>query len=171
MDTYEVTVGRYQPNLRHKVVGAFWFAAVFFVFRLGWAVLLPSKTERSRGLSSLAIELGFLSLVWGLGMAFLSPIWKRLGRDLKLDYRLLVDADSITAVFPISKHRQSRKVVRKGMVRSIFEIKAASFRPGGIGISERKEFAARMLGFVFVPNTLPEFDKVRSLAESWLLSD
>ncbi len=52
-------------------------------------------------------------------------------------------------------------VVRKGMVRSIFRI------PGGIGVSERSQFGARMLGFLVIPNTLPKFNEVRTLLESW----
>jgi hypothetical protein len=171
MDTYEVTTERYQPKLKHKLFGVFLFAAVFFALRFGWVVLWPSQFERNRGSSSLAIEIGFVSLAWALGMVYLSPVWTRLNRDLRLNFKLLVDVDSITAVYPIWRNRRSRKIVRKGKIRSIFEIKATSFRPGGIGISERKQLAARMLGFVYVPETLPEFDKVKSLAESWRISE
>ncbi len=171
MVTYEVANERYQPKLKHKVIGVFLIAGIFFVLRFGLSVLSPSQTERSRTLSSLAIEIGLVSLVWALGMVFLSPIWRKLGRDLKLNFKLLVDADSMTAVYPSWGNRQSRRMVRKGKVRSIFEIKATSLRPGGIGISERKELAARMLGFVYVPKTLPEFDKLKSLAETWRVSE
>jgi hypothetical protein len=171
METYEITTEPYQFKLRHKTVGVFLFASVYFVLRFSWSVLSPSQAERFRGLSSLAIEIGFASVISALAMVFLSPIWKRLGRDLKINYKLLVDADSITAVFPIWRNRLSRRMVRKGKVRSIFEIKAAFSRSGGIGISERNEFAARILGFVYVPKAFPEFDKLKSLAESWRISE
>ena len=60
---------------------------------------------------------------------------------------------------------------RKDKVRTIFEIKVAPFRPEGIGISEKSEFGARMFGFIYVPKTLPEFDRLKSLAESWRVSE
>jgi|SRR5271168_3331744 len=171
MDTYEVTIERLQPKLKHKVMGLFLFASVFFILRFSWSLLSPSQTERNRGLSSLVIEIGIVSFVQALGIVFLSPIWKTLVRDLKLNLKLLIDGDSITSVFLSWGNRESRRTVRKGKVRSIFEIKTASSGAGGIGISERREFAARMLGFVYVPKTLPEFDKLKSLAESWRVSE
>jgi hypothetical protein len=166
MDTFEVSMERYRPKLKHKLIEFSLFAAVYFVIRFSWTILWPTHAERTRGLSSLAIEIGIVSLVWALGMIFLTPVWKRLGRDLKPNFQLLVDVDCITAVYPGWRNRPSRRMVHKGKIRSIFEIKAAPFGPGAIGISERRQFAARMLGFVYIPETLPEFEKLKRLAES-----
>jgi len=103
------------------------------------------------------------SIVWAFGMLVIfSRTWNKPDRDRRRDFNIVVEADSITAVYP-----GSRRTVHKRKIRSIFEIRASSLRPSGIGISEKTEFAARTLGFVFVPDSLPEFDKLKRLAESW----
>src|ERR1700735_4492709 len=70
---------------------------------------------------------------------------------------------------PVGCLREStfRRAVRKGRVRSIFEIKGGKGVLRGVGISERTQFGGRMWGFVFVSTSLPEFESLRQLAESW----
>ncbi len=57
--------------------------------------------------------------------------------------------------------------MRVRSVCSIFKIKSAAGLSGGIGISERSVLGARMMGFVYIPKTLPEYDDLKLVAESW----
>jgi len=54
-----------------------------------------------------------------------------------------------------------KKRIHKERIRSISESKR------GLCIMDRREFAARMLGFVFVPATIPEYQEIRSILSGW----
>jgi hypothetical protein len=167
MDTYEVRIEPLQPKIRHRVLGGFivllMFAGCFFLVRFSLSILFPTAAVRHRGLDRFASEMAVSSIVWAFGMLVIfSRTWNKPSRNKRRDFNIVIGADSIAAVYP-----ESRRTVHKGKIRSIFDVRASSLRPGGIGISEKTEFMARMLGFVFVPNTLPEFDKLKRLAESW----
>jgi hypothetical protein len=164
MDTYEVKMKSPRVNLKYQIIGVLCFAALFFVLRFGLSIFFPTEHERSRGMPGVAIEIGILSLLAGIGMVFV-----RLPRPLP-KYKLLVDEESITGVTEYTRWmrwRVKRTTVRKSRVRTIFEIKASAFHPGGLGISERSMFGARMWGWVFLPKDLPEYDDLRRLVEGW----
>ena len=111
----------------------------------------------------MAIEIGIVSLLSGLVMVFFRP------RSLT-NYKLLVDEESITGVTEYTGWMTwfvQRTTVRKSRVRTIFEIKATAFHPGGLVISERSMLGARMLGWVFLSKDLPEYDDLRQLVEGW----
>jgi hypothetical protein len=171
MDTYEVEMAPFKPKLKGKVIAVLLCAGVFFALRLGMIFLWPSEYEKSGGLGGFVIEIAVVSLGWGLWMVFLTPIlgpiWGK--RDRKI--RFIVDGDSITAEYAYWPKRTLRRTVRKGKVRSIFEIKGTSLRPEGIGISEKSKFGARMFGFVYVPRTLPQFEELKRIAESWRIGE
>jgi hypothetical protein len=80
---------------------------------------------------------------------------------------ILVERDRVALLYQNAESTSwiPQMAVRKGMVRSIFRI------PGGIGVSERSQFGARMLGFLVIPNTLPKFNEVRTLLESWQVGE
>jgi hypothetical protein len=169
MDTYVVKLETPRGKLQHKVLAALLFGGTFFVLRFCWSLLSPTSSERNRGPLSLAIEIGVVSLVFGVGMGFFRP---RISPNHS--YKLFVDQDSITGVAKYTgwmKWLGTRRTVRKGKIRSIFEIKAAVGRSGGIGISERTILGARMMGFVYIPKTLPEYDDLKGLAESWRVTE
>jgi hypothetical protein len=46
-------------------------------------------------------------------------------------------------------------------------IKSISENRRGLCVMDRNEFAARMLGFVFIPATLPEYQEIRSTLTQW----
>jgi len=169
MDTYVVKLETPRGKLQHKVLAALLFGGTFFVLRFCWSLLSPTSSERNRGPLSLAIQIGVVSLVFGVGMGFFRP-----RRFPNYSYKLLVDQDSITGVAKYTGWMGwlgTRRTVRKGKIRSIFEIKAAAGRSGGIGISERTILGARMMGFVYIPKTLPEYDDLKGLAESWRVAE
>jgi hypothetical protein len=166
MDTYEIRVESPNPKWKSRLIAALCFAGFFFLFRFGLTLLFPLAFGESRGPRSLAIDIGIWSLVMSAVMAF--------GRIRTIpNYTLLVDDDSITGVTEYTGWMSwlvFRRTVRRGEVRSIFPIKVRN-RAGqsaGIGISERERvFSARMLGFVYVPKTLPQYEQLKHLAESW----
>ena len=165
MEIYEATFGAANVKLKERMLAVPLYAGLFFVVRFGWSFFWPTAIEHKRGLSSVALEIAFSSLLFGVIMAFCFS-----KRALNCKYKVLVDSDSITGVVEISSWMRRpaiRKTVRKGMVRTIVEMKPFAGRPGGVGISERGRFGARLRGFVFLPNTLPEFDELKHLAESW----
>ena len=167
MDTYVVRLETPRGKLQHKVLAALLFGGTFFVLRFCWSLLSPTSSERGKGLLGLAIEIGVVSLIFGIGMSFFRP------RTFP-NYKLLVNQDSVTGVTEYTGWMRwlvTRRTVRKGKVRSIFEIHAVPGRPGGIGISERSILGARMWGFVYVPNTLPEYGDLTGLAESWRVAE
>ena len=93
MDIYEVPpAARPSPKLKRRFVSALCFAGAFFFFSLGWRWLSPFPGYKGRGLTSLAIEIGIVSLLYGAGMAFFGPMtrWKVVG-----NYKLLVDENSL----------------------------------------------------------------------------
>lgn len=170
MDTYDIRIEPYQPKPKHRFIGALVFVllygAIFFFVHISLSVLFPASTERHAGVNRLVADGGLAFIIWIFGWLVMYSILNTPDRNKRRDFRIVVEADSIAAVYP-----KTQRLVHRGKIRSIFVIKASSLLPGGIGISERSEFAARMLGFVFVPNDLPEFDMLKSLAESWRVSD
>jgi hypothetical protein len=150
MDTYEVKVKSPRVNPKYKIIGVLCLAALFFLFQFGWSILI-------------AIEIGIFTILGGLVMVFFKPA------SLP-NFKLLVGEESITWVMEYSGWKRwfvRRWTVRKGRVRTIFEIKATPFYPGGLGISERSRFGIRMFGCVFLSKDLPEYEDLRRLVEGW----
>ncbi len=163
MDTYEVKMKLPRANPKHKIIAALCFATVFFLSLCGWSVLSSTPGKMSRGLASIALEIGILSLLLGLSMVSFKP-------STLPNYKLLVDGESMTWVTEYTgwmKWRVTRRTVRKGRVRTIFEIGATPFHSGGLGVSERSMSGVRMLGCVFLSKDLPEYDDLRRLVEGW----
>jgi len=170
-DTYLISFDSRKPSLKVKFALALIGAGVFFLLRLSWSYFWPSAFEEHRGHHANAMEAGIVALVWGAAMAFMPKfgIASTLRTGLPA-YKLLVDDESITGCLEYNgwmKWFRSKRKIRKGRVHTIFEIKGRFGRPDAIGISERSRFVARMSGFVYIPKTLPEFDDLRRLAESW----
>jgi hypothetical protein len=163
VDTYEVKMKSPRVNPKSKIIAVLCFAAFLFLIRFGWRFLSPAPGEIRGGLPRVAIETGMSSLLLALGMVFF--------RSARLpNYKLLVDEESMTWVMKYPGWMRwfvRRWTVRKGRVRTIFEIKATAFHSGGLGISERSMAGTRMFGCVFLPRELPEYDDLRRLAEGW----
>jgi hypothetical protein len=54
-----------------------------------------------------------------------------------------------------------KKRIRRDRIKLISESRR------GLYVMDRGEFAARMLGFVFVPATMPEYQEIRSILSGW----
>jgi hypothetical protein len=166
MDVYEWKTEYQGRKLQHQLIALLCFAGAFFVVWLSWRLISPLPMGRFRGLASMLVEAGIVSLVWASSMVFLRP-------RSRMEHELQVDDDSITMIIRYSSWMKwpiTRKTVHKGRVRTIFEIKAFGGRASGIGISEKGRLGARMRGFVYVPETLSEFERIKCLAESWKIT-
>jgi len=132
------------------------FAALVFCAHFFWRTPDVARVP----LSSIALWSGLQGLLWGIGRVFI------FGPKTSLKCKLVVDENSMSGERATGWIR-NRKAVRKGMIRSIFPVNGRFGAPSGVGVSERSRFGAYMLGWVFLPNTLPEFERLRSLAENW----
>ncbi len=56
-----------------------------------------------------------------------------------------------------------KKRIRREQIKSISENRR------GLCVMDRGEFAARMLGFVSIPATMPEYEQIRSELAGWAL--
>jgi len=104
----------------------------------------------------------FISLFWGLAMLFVP---KKIPRG-----KLLVDDQSITSVIQFTgwmKWYKIRKTVSAGKVRTIREINGRLGMPGGLAASEQTGWRAWMWGGIYIPNTLPEYQQLKAIVESW----
>jgi hypothetical protein len=54
-----------------------------------------------------------------------------------------------------------KKRIRRDRIKSISE------NSRGLCVMDRGEFAARMLGFVFIPATVPEYQEIKSILSGW----
>ncbi len=170
MDAYEVKLDPTKIKLRHRAALALCTSACFFVLWFGWKILWPTPGERTMPLLSLLIESVLVSLIFGIAMAF----FELLSPRRRPSYKLLVNEDSITGEWQYKgwmKWLVMRRTIRKGKVRTIFEIKPRLGSPGGVGISERTPVGARLWGFVYLSRTMPEYDQLRKLAQSWRNND
>jgi hypothetical protein len=167
MDIYVARADSLKRTLKqraiHRAIAVLCFSGIYFILMFGWKFFWPTLTERNRGLFSIAVETGLVSVFWGLAMVFLP-------RKLP-SYKLLVDDGSISGVTEYTgwmKWWVVRRTISKGKVRTMWEIKGRLGLPSGMAFSERRSrFGARMWGFVFLSTTLPDYESLRTLAESW----
>jgi hypothetical protein len=170
LETYEFKPEFINLKLGGKVLVVLCSAVLFFLLFFGWNLLYPSAFDQAGGKSSVAIQAGVLSLICGIAFIMQGPF-----RSSRVPHhKLLVDDKSITWVTQhrgIMKWLVTRRTVRKGKVQTIFEIKGRFGIGGGIGISEKSPPGSRKSGFVYVPKSLPQYDHLRQLAESWRVSE
>ena len=163
MDTYEVKIKPRRVNLKYRIAGVLCIAALGFLIRFGLGILSATPSETSSGLRTLAVDSGIFSVVLTLVMVFFKS-------PRVPSYKLLVDEESITGVTEFAGWMPwfvQRTTVRRSRVRTIREIKATTVHSGGLLISERSMFGARMLGGVFLSKDLPEYDDLLQLLEGW----
>lgn len=168
MEIYVVREESSKLKLKQKLIRGLYFAGIYFVPFFCLKLFRPTQHQWSSGLSGIALEALFWSVGMGLCMGFLRP------KQLR-NYKLLVDYDSMTS---ITEHKlwerwsETRRTIRKGRVRTILPYKGNFASAGGILVSERSKWKARIwAGWVYIPNTLPEYDDLRLLAESWRMTD
>jgi hypothetical protein len=162
VETYVLELNTPKRSLKHLALSVICMAVVYFLLMLAFTYLWPSPYEKHESVYLIAMKTAFISLLWGLGMTFLQP---------KLpDGRLLVDDQSITSVTEYTgwmKWYKIRRTVSAGKVRTIREIRSRLGGPGGLAASERTRLGAWMWGGIYIPNTLPEYQQLKALVESW----
>lgn len=166
MDPQIIEIEPLAPGVQRKkrVFAVTFQAALWTVGMFFWGYLTHRSNGRAPDLKALIISCGFGGFLYALLMYFL-PVSKLFRSKKKRAVRvgIMIERDQVTSSYQSSESTSwtPQIVVRKGMVRSIFKI------PGGIGVSERGQFGARMLGFLVIPNSLPKFNELKSLLESW----
>ena len=163
MKTYDFELASSKPSIKGRVQMAFLVGGLYCIGMLGIKLLWPSPMDRKDGFSFLLIEAVVMGLMYGATMAF---VWPKKG----LGCRLLVDDRSMTCVMNftgIMKWHVVRKTVSAGKVRCIREIPGKLGTPGGCAVSEQTGWKAWMHGGVFISKSLPEYDELKALAESW----
>ena len=162
METYVLELNTSKRSLKRLALSVMCMAVVYFLLMLAFTYLWPSPYEKHESVYLIAMKTAFISLLWGLGMTFLQP---------KLpDGRLLVDDQSITSVTEYTgwmKWYKIRRTVSAGKVRTIREIRSRLGGPGGLAASERTRLGAWIWGGIYIPNTLPEYQQLKALVESW----
>lgn len=123
-----------------------WMFIVSFALDWLWPIVPHGLNSSIIHSARFALFVGFF---WSLFMSFL--VWPFIHPR-----EVVVTDKEITSVSSI----QSR-TVRKGLIRKI------SQRRNGVLISERSLFGLFMWGGVWIPKTLPEYEQLRALAESW----
>jgi hypothetical protein len=132
------------------------FAVILFVFKM----LLMSTAQRRVSWSTELGQDAVCGILFAVVQYFLER--RRGSAQGPRAYRLLIDEDSLSISYRVEGHWSvPSAVVRRAHVRSVFWV------AGGLGVSERREFAARMLGFVVIPRGIPEFEEVQKLLQGW----
>jgi len=73
---------------------------------------------------------------------------------------LIIGPDFIESRMRATLFRYKKRIRRE-------QIKSISENARGLRIMDRGQFAARMLGFVFVPASLPEYQEIKSILSGW----
>jgi hypothetical protein len=122
-------------------------ACFMFIFRWGIDAFTHSPHELFRTL--------ILSVVFGVVFAF-----RPFGRPISRGGSLIIGEGFIEG------HTRARWFTFKKRI-SRDRIKSISENRQGLCIMDRSEFAARMLGFIFVPATMPEYQEIKATLARW----
>jgi hypothetical protein len=133
-----------------KKVGMF-FVIVCFTFGLRWAGDYMLHWPHESLIQSL-----FMPVVVGALFVF-RPLnhWIPQGNS-----SVIIGQDFVEGRTRSSRFTFKKRIGRK-QVKSIFENRR------GLYVMDRGKFAARMLGLVFIPATLPEYQEIKSILSGW----
>lgn len=166
METYLVEPRKHKRSIKQLGITILYFASVYFVIALTQNLLWPPSNNFQKSLYWVALKVAFISLFWGIAMTFAPNQYPTC--------KLFVDDESITSVAEYGgwmKWYKRRKTVSAGNVRFIREINGKSRTPKGLLASEQTRLGAWMWGGIYIPATLPEYERLKSLVESWRAPD
>jgi len=130
---------------------AVFFAVGFFMFSLRWIIESFLHWKHQPILEAL-----ILPVVLGFSFAF-----RPFGRWLPQSGGSVIIGDDFIEGRTQTNWFTFKKRISRDRIKSISENRR------GLCVTDRGEFAARMLGFVFVPATMPEYQEIKSILNGW----
>jgi hypothetical protein len=130
-----------------------------------WAYLLlrelrwPSSYERSESLLERVVWTFFESVFFALALQCVSWFGPKT-------YEIAIDEHQITVIYG-----RFKRSVRRDQARTVSETQGGIFSSPGLTISKYGRFGTRMLGSVYVPKTLPQYEHIKNMVESWKASE
>jgi hypothetical protein len=146
---YEIQPRQFSLTWRKKIV--VFFAVACFMFGFRWVIESFLHWEHQSLIRSL-----LSSAVAGALFAFRpARRWLPQGSACVIIGNDFIEGRTRASWFTFKKRISREKIT------SISENRR------GLTIMDRGQFAARMLGFIFIPATLPEYQEVRSTLAQW----
>jgi hypothetical protein len=162
VETYVLELGKSKAPLKSQALSVLCFAVVYFSVMLAFNHFWPSPYGAQESVYRIAFKVVFISLFWGVAMSVVQrkiPSGKLVVNDQSMSFSM---------EYPEWwKWRKFHKTVSAGKVRSIRETNGRFGGPGGLVASERTGFSAWMYGGIFIPQTLPQYERLKTLVESW----
>jgi len=106
-----------------------------------------------------AISIVFQGILFGLTFSWLVG-------EFSLPYQIVVGDQEMWGNTPLSK-----RTIHRGRVRKIVERRKNFWSSGGILVSERSRLGLYFWGGLWVPKSLPEFEHLRAIVESWRIDN
>lgn len=145
---YEIQPSVIRLSWQKKI--ALFFAFSCFTFGFRWIVESSLHWEHQSTMRALIWAVGF-----GAYFAF-RPTQRWFPRGGSL-----IIGDDFIESRTLLRWSQHRKRIAREKIKSISENRR------GLCVMDRGEFAARMLGCVFVPATMPEYQEIRAELAQW----
>jgi hypothetical protein len=126
------------------------FSVVFLLFAFRWSIDSMFHWKHQTPARALMVPVAI-----AITMIFRPFPWQSYSRGSLILGDDFIEGRTQTGLLTFKKH------IRRDQIKSIVENRR------GLTIMDRSEFAARMLGFVFVPATMPEYQEIRTLLLQW----
>lgn len=148
---YDIPPRRISLSWWKKV--AVFFAVGCFMFGFRWSIEGLLHWEHEPFIRAL-----IMPVVFGLWAAFrpFSGWLSQAGGSV------VIGADFIESHMQYNGFTFKKKCMSREKVKSISENKR------GLCVMDRGKFAARMLGFIFIPRTTPEYQEIKSILSGWV---
>jgi hypothetical protein len=133
-----------------KKLAAF-FAVGFFTFAFRWGIEYLFHWKHQSGIGVL-----FFTVAMGIYFA-----WRPFQNQLLRKGSLILGDDFIERDIP-TWWATVNKRIRRDQIKSIAEDRR------GLRVMNRGKFGTFMLGFIFVPATMPEYQEIRAVLGQWI---
>jgi hypothetical protein len=163
METYFLEAEHKRPSTRERIIRFVLFLSIAFTVSFAGKCIWPSNYERHQAVLIKALDAG----MWGVAMATFMTFWMR---PPLLDSTLIIDDSSITTVSSYKgwmKRYEIRKVVHRGEIRTIRDVRNLDGEWIGAKISEKSGIREWFAGYLFLSKRLPDYEKIRAVAVLW----
>lgn len=146
---YEIQLPKASWSWQKKVV--LFFAVGFFTFGFRWIIESFFHWEHQPTLEALITPVAVAA----------SFVFRPISRWFPESGGSMIIGDDFIESRMRSTWFQYKKRIRREQIKSISE--------GGRGlrVMDRGKFGTRMLGFIFVPATMPEYQEIKSILSGW----